>query len=119
MAPLGTIDAIIERLLDEALERRLQPVLTELAALRAERAASISGGTDTYLKPERVAELLDIETQTVNRWIRSGKVAAEGPKRAKRVKRSVVDRFMAEQARTEGKPDLDYLADAALKRRRR
>jgi len=120
MSPPGTIDAIVARLLDEALERRLQPLLAELADLRAaQRVTSMSDETDPYLTPEEVAKIIKYEVQTVNRWVRSGKLAAVGPRRGRRVKRSVVDRFMAEQNGTEDKPDLDSLADAALKRRRR
>lgn len=120
MTAPGSIDAIIERLLDEALERRLQAVLTELSTLRAAvQMTSLPNGADTYLTPEEVAQLIKIEVQTVNRWIRSGRLAAVGPHRARRVKRSVLDKFMAEQSGSEDKPDLDYLADAALKRRRR
>jgi excisionase family DNA binding protein len=121
MTPPGTIDAIVARLLDEALERRLQPLLAELAELRAaQRVTSISEETDPYLTPEEVARIIKYEVQTVNRWIRTGRLAAIGPPRGRRVRRSVVARFMAEAGTVaDGKPDLDRLADAAMRRRRR
>jgi len=119
-APLGTLDAMIERLLDDALERRLRPVLAELAELRgALCTASAPEDAQAFLTPGEAARLLKLKPQTVNRWIRSGKLEAVGPPRARRVKRSAVERFMAQGVTQDGQPDLDSLVDDSLKRRYR
>ena len=116
--PPGSIEAIIERLLDEVLDRRLRPVLAELAELRA-AAGSAADPAEGYLTPAEAAHLLKVRAQTVNRWIRSGKLEAEGHSRARRVTRKAIERFMAARSRTSSEPDLDSLADAALRRRNR
>jgi excisionase family DNA binding protein len=118
-----TLDAVVERLLDEALERKLHPLLAEMAELRAAlHPVSASVGTDDYLRPRDVGRLLKVDVQTVNRWIRTKKLEAEGPRRARRVTRAAVEKFMATRnGPSDGvrDTDLDNLADAALRRRHR
>ena len=73
-----------------------------------------------YLTSTEAARLLKLSPQTLNRWVKTGRLEAEGPPRARRFKRSIIERFMgAKDIGTGEAPDLDALAQAALHRRYR
>lgn len=121
MSALGTVDDALARVIDEVLERRLRPLVAELAELRAALHArgSINAPTE-YLTSTEAARLLKLSSQTLHRWVKAGKLEAEGPPRARRFKRSIIERFMsAKDIGTGEAPDLDALAQAALHRRYR
>ena len=121
MSALGTVDDALARVIDDVVERRLRPLVAELAELRAALQARGSTNAPTeYLTSTEAARLLKLSPQTLNRWVKAGRLEAEGPPRARRFKRSIIERFMsAKDIGTGETPDLDALAQAALHRRYR
>jgi len=121
MSALGTVDDALARVIDDVVERRLRPLVAELAELRATLQARGSTNAPTeYLTSTEAARLLKLSPQTLNRWVKAGTLEAEGPPRARRFKRSIIERFMsAKDLGTGETPDLDALAQAALHRRYR
>jgi excisionase family DNA binding protein len=80
MSALGTVDDALARVIDEALERRLRPLVAELAELRAALQARGSTNAPTeYLTSTEAARLLKLSSQTLHRWVKVGKLEAEGP----------------------------------------
>ena len=121
MSALGTVDDALARVIDDVVERRLRPLVAELAELRATLQARGSTNAPTeYLTSTEAARLLKLSPQTLNRWVKTGKLEAEGPPRARRFKRSIIERFMSAKDLDTGEaPDLDALAQAVLHRRYR
>ena len=80
MSALGTVDDALARVIDDVVERRLRPLFAELAELRATLQARGSTNTPTeYLTSTEAARLLKLSPQTLNRWVKTGKLEAEGP----------------------------------------
>lgn len=63
---------------------------------------------ERWLTVEQVAELLQVNPETVRRWIRSGELPVldlGGPKTGYRIKRSEVDAFIAQRHGPVGKDE--------------
>lgn len=85
MSAFGTVDDALARVIDDVVERRLRPLVAELAELRATlQARGSTNAPMEYLTSTEAARLLKLSPQTLNRWVKTGKLEAEGPSRARR-----------------------------------
>jgi hypothetical protein len=94
--PLGALEELVSSWIDERLRRVLDEKLRELIPREAAAPAELKGVEEPeYLSRQEADRPTGYSVKTITRWIRSHKVQAFGM-RGERVRRSDVERLMAE-----------------------
>jgi excisionase family DNA binding protein len=102
--------------------RELRNLLRELVADPGRRDSSGGLAVPRYLNPIEAARMAGVQVQTIQRWVRAGKLRGHSAGRVLRIRQDDLQAFLARgpsTAETLSDADLEARANAILRRKKR